>query len=121
MTRTVDLNTAIAILLIVNVIAFLLGVIVSVILTERAQARWARFQRTGNPAAQPGATVSSVPGGEFRGVSEEVQAQQRARAAVVERGADQFMEMHPEITRDEARSRARQALEELGAFRTDGV
>jgi hypothetical protein len=103
--------------------AFALGVVVGAVLalfiSERAQERLARYQRTGRPGAPPSTTISTVPGGEFHefGMSEEAKAQQRAQRNVVERGAEQFMAIHPELTLDEARARAKAALEAVGAFK----
>lgn len=98
--------------------AFVAGAALAVVLSERAQSRMARYQRTGNPAgASSAAAVSAMPGGEFRGLSEEAIAQQKAYANVIERGADDFMQRNPGMDRGKARTLARQALAELGAFK----
>ena len=95
-----------------------LGVALALLIYERAQARVARWQRTGQVDAPPKTTTTAVPGGEFAGVSVEAEAQQRAYAKVIERGAEQMMELEPGLTIEEARAKARRALEELGAFRS---
>lgn len=99
-------------------VGLIIGGVFAVVLSERAQNRTARYQRTGNPAgASSAAAVSAMPGGEFRGLSEEAIAQQKAYANVIERGADDFMQRNPGMDRGKARTLARQALAELGAFK----
>lgn len=98
-------------------VGLIVGAVLAVFLSERAQARMARYQRTGSPAAAPVSTVTAMPGGEFKGLSEEAKAQERAYANVIERGADDFMGRTPGISRERARELAKHALAELGAFK----
>lgn len=96
------------------------GILVAVILIERAQVRMARYQRTGSPAVAP-VGVAHLPGGEFAGPTTlERAAQERAYEAVVARGAEEFQRLEPRLTPAEARRKAIEALDALGAFNRGG-
>lgn len=109
---------AVAALILCVLFGMVIGAVVGIAIYDRATSRMARFMRTGNPAKashKPGETA--VPGGEFQGVSLERQAQERAYARVVDTGADEFMKLQPALTREAARTKARDALEAVGAFK----
>lgn len=99
-------------------VGVLVGVMLTLVLYERAQARALTWQRTGRPEAAAHLAQPRPPGGEFAGMSEERKAQERALAHVIENGAQQIMELEPGISLEDARAKAKRAIDELGAFRS---
>lgn len=107
---------AVAQLLLAFASGVVVGVLVGVILTERAQERMARYQRTGTMGV-PHVAQAHLPGGEFAGPTTlEAAERERAYERVVERGATEFMRLEPALTPTEARRKAMAAIDELGAF-----
>lgn len=99
------------------------GVAITFLLLREGLAMGARMQRTGRPASA-GAVAPVVAGGEFKdrphGASVEYQSAEKALAAVIDRGADEIMSLEPNLSRKEARAKAKRILEETGAFNVTG-
>lgn len=115
-TVAVNIYLLLSIALALVVIALIVGAALALVIYERSQSRMARYQRTGRPEAPPVGNRSAVPGGEFHGVTVEREAQERAYANVIEKGAAHFMEIEPHLTLEQARVKAKNAINELGAF-----
>lgn len=107
------------------VAAFVLGACVGAIVTDWAGGkmfeRVARFQRTGRPVVSGGASPTFVPGGEMKLDPASMPGVERTDAdaafdRVVDRGAETFMRLEPALSRDQAKAKARRALEETGSF-----
>ena len=105
-------------------LTFVLGVIVGIVFYEILLHRAARLTRNGGRSETEVVGRTYLPGGETHtdGMppSLEQEDANRAKTRILERGADDYQERFPELTRKEAMARAHHALESSGAFRPMG-
>ena len=97
-------------------VGFLIGCAVAVVVYDhafRSTARWQKIGRPDKPTATKAVMTDRAVTGQ--GMSPESQAAERALERVIERGADEFMQASPRLTREEARAKARAALDSVGS------
>lgn len=106
------------------VMAFTVGVIVGAGFYEVILRRAAMLTRNRGRSQAETEGRTFLPGGETQveglAPSLEQQDADRAKRRIVERGADDYQERFPELTRKDAIKRAEYALDSAGAFRPMG-